>query len=158
MAFGKRGIRDTSIPRPAFAAATPAAEPGDEPGLRGGFFQRDSGDDFDIDFSSLQPYGHDKSVIMVVLLWLFCGMLGGHRFYLGHWLIGLALLAMGVTGVVLIRLYINDMLQVLQSKGAVEPSLSLWYTLLAVGAVQAIWWLVDGIYVICRTLSARVGG
>ena len=106
----------------------------------------------------MQPYGHDKSVIMLVTFWLLFGTLGGHRFYLGHWLIAFAMLSLGVTGIVLINLYISQMIRFIESNATADPSPTLWYILLIVGVVQGIWWLIDGIYVICRLLSAKVDG
>ncbi|MEO9875580.1 MAG: TM2 domain-containing protein [Anderseniella sp.] len=115
-------------------------------------------DEFDIDLSHLQPYGHGKSVTMLVLCWLFTGTLGGHRFYLGHWFIASAMLSLGVTGFFLIRIHFAQMIQSLQPNATAEPSATLWYLLLVLGVVQGIWWLVDGIYVIWRMLSAKVNG
>lgn len=158
MTFGKRGGQGGSTSRPAFAAATPAADSDNGSGLFGGFFAGSGSDEFDINLSHLQPYGHDKSVIMLVTFWLLFGTLGGHRFYLGHWLIAFAMLSLGVTGIVLINLYISQMIRFIESNATADPSPTLWYILLVVGVVQGMWWLIDGIYVICRLLSAKVDG
>ncbi|NNJ76973.1 MAG: NINE protein [Anderseniella sp.] len=158
MTFGKRGGQGGSMSRPAFAAAVPAANVDNEPGFLGRLFGGNGSGDFDIDLSCMQPYGHGKSVIMLVSSWLFFGTMGGHRFCLGHWLIACAMFALGAIGMVLIMLYSSQMIQLIQSKGIASPSPTVWYLLLAVGFVQTIWWLVDGIYVICRMLSAKAGG
>ena len=158
MAFGKRGGQESSISRPAFATAAPIASVESEPGLLGRLFGGNGSDDFDIDLSHMQPYGHGKSVVMLVLFWLFTGTVGGHRIYLGHWLLGFAMFALGATGTILTMLYIGQMTRLLESGGIATPSPTIWYLLLVVGSIQAIWWLIDGIYVICKMLSAKVSG
>jgi len=158
MAFGKRGGQDGSMSRPAFAAAATAADMDKEPGLLSRLFRGRDSDDFDVDLSHMQPYAHDKSIIMLVAIWILFGTMGGHRFYLGHWMLGLAMLALGTTGVFLIMMYSNHMVEFIRSNGTADPSPTLWYILFVVGIVQTTWWLVDGIYVICRKLSAKFGG
>lgn len=156
MAFGKRGEQDGVIQRPAFAAAAPAASVDSESGFLGRLFGGNGSDDFDINLSHMQPYGHGKSVVMVVLFWLLTGTLGGHRIYLGHWLLGWAMFGLGAIGATLIWLYVGQMTRLIESGGIATPSPTVWYLLLVVGSIQTIWWLIDGIYVICRMLSAKI--
>lgn len=157
MAFGKRGEQDGSIARPAFATAAPTAGVDSEPGFLGRLFGGSGSDEFDIDLSHMQPYGHGKSVVMLVLFWFFTGTLGGHRIYLGHWLLGWAMFGLGAIGAMLIMMYVGQMTRLIESGGIATPSPTVWYLLLVVGGIQTVWWLIDGIYVICRMLSAKVG-
>jgi len=153
MSFGKRGVEHGLMSKPAFATAVPeapAANMGNKPGL----FAGSHSDDFDIDLSYMQPYGYGKSVIMLVLWWLLLGTMGGHRFYLGHWLIAFAMFSLGAVGIVLIMVYLQQMIQLLEGSGIATPTPIVWYMLLVVAAVQTIWWFIDGVYVFCRKLSA----
>lgn len=158
MAFGKRGVQQTLAAQPAFAVAAPVAgETDDKPGLKHGLFGGgERSDDFDINLSFMQAYGEGKSVLITVLLWLIFGGVGGHRFYLGHARIGFAILTAMVAGIVCLVFAVSgarEFLMAVETGAEIETA---WTWLLAVTATASMWAVIDGIYVICRMLSAKL--
>jgi len=158
MSFGKRGVQDAPISRPAFATmvpATPDADIGEEAGVFGSLLGGRRSDDFDINLSYMQPYGEGKSVIVLVLMWLFLGGAGAHRFYLGHNMFGLAILLINALFAVSATVAIlSGVVSIFKTTVAVQPMWGWWF---GVFLTLSLWILIDGIYVICRTLSAKVG-
>ncbi len=155
MAFGKRGTQQALVAQPRFAVASPvAAEMVDEPDMKRGLFGGDTGDDFDINLGFMQPYGDGKSMVVLILLWLFLGGAGAHRYYLGHNTLGTSMLLANVfcTLSAVIAL-ITGVLSGSKSDVGSQPMWSWWF---GVFAMLGLWYLIDGIYVICRTLSASV--
>lgn len=155
MAFGKRGPEPTLVAQPAYAVAGPVADDADDerrtkPGLFGG----QQGDDFDINLGFLQPYGDGKSVIVLILMWLLLGGAGAHRFYLGHNTLGAAMLLVNVIFTVcLVVTLFSGIVDHFKATDTVQPMWGWW---LGAGIILGLWILIDGIYVICRTLSAKV--
>lgn len=158
MAFGKRGGQQIPATQPAFAVAAPVTgEAEDKPGLMQGLFGGERSDDFDINLGFMQSYGEGKSVLIATLLWLVFGGVGGHRFYLGHWRIGLAILTAMVAGMVCLVFAVSgarEFLRAVETGAEIETA---WIWPLAVTATASMWAVIDGIYVICRMLSAKVG-
>jgi TM2 domain-containing membrane protein YozV len=155
MAFGKRGAGQSRAAQPAFAVAGPVASDVDnEPGRKRGFFAGKHDDDFDINLGFMLPYGEGKSVIVLILMWFFLGGAGAHRFYLGHNMIGSAILlvntifAVSAAGAIL-----SGVAGIFRNTAVVQPVWGWW---LGVMLILSLWVLIDGIYVICRTLSAKV--
>lgn len=156
MAFGKRGAQQTLAAQPAFAVAGPVASEVDyEPGMKRGLFDGKHGDDFDINLGFMQPYGEGKSVIVLILMWFFLGGAGAHRFYLGHNMIGSAMLLVNaiftISAVVAI---LRGVASIFKTTAVVQ---SVWGWWLGAIVILSLWVLIDGIYVICRMLSAKVG-
>ena len=156
MAFGKRGTRQPLAAQPAFAAASPVAdELENEPDVKRGLFGGDRSDDFDINLGFMQPYGEGKSVIVLILLWLFLGGAGAHRFYLGHNTMGTTIVLASVFCILsLVITVVTGISKVVKADSGAQPMWGWWFT---VFAILGLWYLIDGIYVICRTLSAKVG-
>ena len=155
MAFGKRGAQQTLAPQPAFAAPV-AAEVDDEPSMKRGLFGGEHVDDFDINLGFMQPYGEGKSVIVLVLLWFFLGGAGAHRYYLGHNTIGTTMLLAGVFCILsLVVTAIIGISNVVKADAGAQPMWGWWF---GVFVILGLWYLIDGIYVICRMLSAKVSG
>ncbi|MEM7634765.1 MAG: TM2 domain-containing protein [Pseudomonadota bacterium] len=156
MAFGKRGAQQPPAAQPAFVvAASSASAVADEPAMKGGLFGGGRSDDFDINLSFMQPYGEGKSVLIATLLWLVFGGLGGHRFYLGHARIGFAILTAVVTGIVCSVFAVRGAREFLRAAETGAETETAWIWLLAVAATASMWAMIDGIYVICRMLSAK---
>ncbi len=155
MAFGKRGVQPTFAPRAVAAGAAPVAgQVNDEPVLKRGLFSGEDSDDFDINLGFLQPYGEGKSVIVLILMWLLLGGAGAHRFYLGHSTIGaVILLANALFAICLAVTVFTGIVGIFKADNAVQP---MWLWWLGAGITLALWILIDGVYVICRTLSAKV--
>jgi len=155
VAFGKRGARQTPAASPAFAVATPvAAGVDDKPGMKRGLFGDASGDEFDINLGFMQPYGEGKSVIVLILLWLFLGGAGAHRFYLGHNTIGTAMSLASVFCILsLVVTVIGGISNVVKADAGAQPMWGWWF---GVFTILGLWYLIDGVYVICRMLSAKV--
>lgn len=159
MAFGKRGAPQTLAAQPAFAAAAPAVVPAaaaadDEPGRKPGLFGGQHEDEFDINLGFMQPYAEGKSIVVLILMWLFLGGAGAHRFYLGHNTLGAAILLANVFCILsFIMASIMGFASALKGNAGDGPMWGWW---LGVFAILGLWYLIDGIYVICRTLSGRV--
>jgi len=156
MAFGKRGGQDGSMSRPAFAVAATATDMDKEPGLLSRLFRGRDSDDFDINLGFMQSYGEGKSVLIATLLWLVFGGVGGHRFYLGHWRIGFAILTAIVAGIVCSVFAVSGARKFLRAAETGAETETAWIWLMAVAATASIWAVIDGIYVICRMLSAKL--
>lgn len=157
MAFGKRGAQQIQSARPAFATASPAIEQVEsQSGFFGGRRGGESSDDFDINLGFMQPYGQDKSVIIVILLWLVLGWAGGHRFYLGNTKLGFAMLAASVAGIITFLFTLTGARSVLRAVETGADVQTSWVWLLAATIVVMLWCFIDGIYVICRMLSAKL--
>ncbi|WP_108883148.1 NINE protein [Anderseniella sp. Alg231-50] len=154
MAFGKRGGQQPPAVQPAFAAAAPVTvAEDDEPDMKRGLFSGEHNDDFDIDLGFLQPYGEGKSVIVLILMWMFLGGAGAHRFYLGHNTLGAAMLLVNVVcALSLVVTVILGISSVMKADAGAAPMWGWWF---GVFAILGLWYLIDGIYVICRTLSAK---
>ena len=155
MAFGKRGAGQSRAAQPAFAVAAPVASEVDyEPGRKHGLFAGERGDDFDINLGFMLPYGEGKSVIVLILMWFFLGGAGAHRFYLGHNMIGSAMLlvnaifTISAAGAILVGIS-----SIFKTSAVMQPVWGWW---LGAIVMLSLWVLIDGIYVICRTLSAKV--
>lgn len=162
MAFGKRGAQQTPVAQPAFAVAAPAFpavddEPAvdNEPAVEHGLFAGEHDDDFDINLGFMQPYGEGKSVVVLVLLWMFLGGTGAHRFYLGHNTLGAAMLLINVF--CFLSLLVTLILGITSGTKADAGTAPMWGWWFGVFAILGLWYLIDGIYVICRTLSAKSG-
>lgn len=155
MAFGKRGAQQTLATQPAFAFAAPVAGVvDDEPDMKRGLFDGANGDDFDVNLGFMQPYGDGKSVIVVIVMWIFLGSAGAHRFYLGHNTIGAAMLLANALFIICFLVTIfSGIASTVKAGAAVQPMWGWWFGAII---VLALWILIDGIYVICRTLSAKV--
>ncbi|MEM9471338.1 MAG: TM2 domain-containing protein [Pseudomonadota bacterium] len=155
MAFGKRGVQQTIAPRPVAAVAAPiGGQVDDEPETKRGLFGGGDGDDFDINLGFLQPYGEGKSVIVLILMWFLLGGAGAHRFYLGHNTIGAAILLVNILFAICLAVTLfTGIVGVFRPDNAVQP---MWIWWLVAGLTLGLWILIDGIYVICRTLSARI--
>ena len=157
MAFGKRGAQQTLAAQPAFAVATPVAgEAENKPGWTLGLFGRERTDDFDINLGFMQSYGEGKSVLVATLLWLVFGGAGGHRFYLGHARIGFAILTAMVAGIVCVVFAVSGAREFLRAVDTGAEIETAWVWPLAVTAIASMWAVIDGIYVICRMLSAKI--
>lgn len=157
MAFGKRGAPQALTPGPAFAVASPVAgEVDDQPAEKRGLFGVERSDDFDINLSFMQPYGEGKSVLIATLLWLIFGGVGGHRFYLGHARIGFAILIAMIVGIVCSLFAVSGAQEFLRAVETGAETDIAWIWMLAVTATASMWAVIDGIYVICRMLSAKL--
>ncbi len=156
MAFGKRGGQQPLAAQPAFAVAAPVSSVvDDQPGIKRGLFDSEHGDDFDINLSFMQPYGEGKSVIVLIVLWVFLGGAGAHRFYLGHNTLGTAMLLANVFCI--LSLVMTAILGVSNAVKADAGAAPMWAWWVGVLMILGLWYLIDGIYVICRMLSAKVG-
>lgn len=88
---------------------------------------------------------HRKSVFVAYLLWFFVGMFSIHRFYLRHWLSGLAQMALGIFGPFSMIGGTGLLLGVLVGHTWLDPALT------AIGAIclglWLIWIFVDAILI-----------
>ena len=157
MAFGKRGAQQTLAAQPAFAAASPIArEADDEQASRRGLFGGERTDDFDINLGFMQPYGNGKSVLVAALLWLIFGGVGGHRFYLGNWFIALSMLVLGIVSFFTYAISVGVLRKIVDAGGTGPDVPMIWFWLAGGAVLISLWCFVDGIYVICRMLSAKL--
>ncbi len=157
MAFGKRGGQQTLAAQPAFAVASPVAgEADDKPGLTHGLFGGERSDDFDINLSFMQPYGAGKSVLITVLLWLLLGGVGGHRFYLGNWFIAFAMFILGILSFFTYAVSVGVLRKIVDAGGTGPDVPVIWFWLAGGAIIISLWCFIDGVYVICRMLSAKL--
>ncbi|HHI81583.1 MAG TPA: TM2 domain-containing protein [Rhizobiales bacterium] len=97
-----------------------------------------------------QPYAQDKSMLVMLMLWLFLGGLGVHRFYLGHKILGIAILVIGTAGAFLFFSSAVTIFQTYQVTGKLVFSSMISYALLTI--IHFVWVMFDGVYIVIRKL------
>jgi TM2 domain-containing membrane protein YozV len=154
MAFGQRGTLQNSpgqaASRPMYDASIVVLKPEAS-------FSGDTviGKEFDLDLGSDEIYADDKTLMAFIPLWIFLSGLGFHRFYLGHMRLGFAM--WGMSAVVF---YFNIGLLHILVKVAQGYHIVIYKNLsfgLSLIVFHCAWLFFDGVYVICRKLSAGLG-
>ena len=102
------------------------------------------------DIRMKQPYAQDKSMLVMLMLWLFLGGLGVHRFYLGHKILGIAILVIGTAGAFLFFSSAVTIFQTYQVTGKLVFSSMISYALLTI--IHFVWVMFDGVYIVIRKL------
>ena len=151
--FGQRGV-STAASVETMSMAEPddyAGEPDErQPGLLASLFGIGSGEDDEFDIRLSEEYAPGKTLWLIIPLWLFFGGFGAHRWYVGHFKIGFAILAVNLFMTFMVfsavfstimSIYFGQSYDVAALESAFIPAI-----------VLGLWILGDGIYVIVRKL------
>ena len=151
--FGKTGANakpqalSTAAPVPQ-ANQPPATSAPDNP-----YHGLDNLNDVDFGRTFSMPYAQGKSMLVVFVLWLLTFGSGGHRFYLGDKMIGLAMAAVGIfNGVLWLTGGFTAYLSYKAGNGLLSGGL---VSAVVVMIVHMGWSFFDFFYILVRKFTSR---
>ena len=155
--FGQNGLNAQAVapssgdfvkqPKPAGEACAPVAAKKSRFRLPGAV------EDDMPDIRLKQAYGEDSSFFVIIMLWLFLGGIGAHRYYMGHKLLGTAIVVLGMAGGMLLFSSIATILDSYHKTGQLAYGGLVSYAILSI--IHIAWVLFDGIYILIRKLISR---
>ncbi len=148
--FGQYGVNSQlasgTVSAPAIPDGNEQTKPSDKKAFNPLSFLKSDEPEIEINLGIRQAYEPDKSLFIIIILWMFLGGFGAHRYYLGHKKLGRLFSMSGA-----IVAYLSVTALITSSTGG---SLGGGISTIVVWVGFFIWTIVDGIYVIIRKITS----